>query len=328
MHRLLLALLLMLAGAAQAADWKVTHVGTPGRVIAIATVNGEVRVDAGWLWYVLAAKDKSVTLRFVDQMTWPKVPEGALPDGHLATGKRDIARAWLAEPTERYDHGVLGDKIEAGSVAIETSAGKRFTVKLKPDAVFEDLNVRLADLDGDGRDEVVVVKSYLKRGAALAVIAERRGNYEVVVETPPLGEPHRWLDPAGIADFTGDGKPTVALVRQPHVTGALELWGLRDGNLQKLADLPDFANHVAGSRDIDMSAVADFDGDGKPDLALPSFNRTRLRIMSFAPNAREIASVPLPAKAATNLALLPAGNGPPLIVLGLENGWLVTVGRE
>jgi hypothetical protein len=38
--------------------------------------------------------------------------------------------------------------------------------------------------------------------------------------------------------------------------------------------------------------------------------------------------VPLPAKAATNLALLPAGNGPPLIVLGLENGWLVTVGRE
>lgn len=327
MHRLLFALLLIATGDAQAADWKVTRIGTPGRVIALATVGGEVRADAGWLWYVLSAKDNTVALRFVDQMAWPRPPEGALPDGHLATGKRDIARAWLAEPTDRYDHGVLGDKIEAGSVTIETVAGKRFTVKLKPDAVFEDLNVRLADLDGDGRDEAVVVKSYLKRGSALAVIAERRGNYEVIAETPPLGQPNQWLDPAGIADFTGDGKPTIALVRQPHAVGALELWGLRDGNLQKLAELPDFTNHVAGSRDIDMSAVADFDGDGKPDLALPSFNRTRLRIVSFAPNARVIADVPLPAKAATNLALLPSGNGAPLIVLGLDDGSLVTVAR-
>src|SRR6185312_9128889 len=169
-------------------------------------------------------------------------------------------------------------------------------VKLKNDAVFEDLKVRLADLDGDGRDDIIVVKSYLKRGAALAIIGERRGNYDVIAESPPLGAAQLWLDPAGIADFTGSGKRSIALVREPHGAGVLELWGWRDGALHKIAEMPGFANHIAGSRDIDMSVVADFDGDGVVDLALPSRDRMQLRIVSFAPSPREIASVPLPAK--------------------------------
>ena len=226
---------------------------------------------------------------------------------------RDIARAWLAEPTTRYDHGVLGDKIEAGALVIESRDGKTHTLRLKRDAVFEDLEPRLVDLDGDGHDEIVVVKSYLKRGSALAVVALRKGRYEIVAETPPLGAPHRWLNPAGIADFTGDGKTDIALVRQPHVVGELELWRYADGNLRKTAALPGTANHIIGTRALHMSAVADFDGDGIMDIALPSLDRRHLRIVSFAPQAREIASIALPAKAVTNLALIadairPAGD--------------------
>ena len=209
----------------------------------------------------------------------------------------------------RYDHGILGDKIEAGGLVIETRDGKRRPVRLKDDAVFEDLEPRLADLDRDGHDEVIVVKSYLKRGSALAVIGERRGRYEIVAETPPLGGPHRWLDPAGIADFTGDGKLDIALVRQPHVVGALELWSWRDGTLRKIAEVADAANHIAGTRAIDMAATADFDGDGIADLAFPSLDRS-LRIVGFAPAAHEIANVPLPAKAVTNLGLVAESAGP------------------
>ena len=120
-----------------------------------------------------------------------------------------------------------------------------------------------------------MVKSYLKRGSSLAVIAERNGKYEIVAETPPLGAPHRWLNPAGIADFNGDGKTDIALVRQPHVVGALELWSWRDGHLRKAAELADVANHIAGTRALDMAAAADFDGDGIADLAVPSFDRSR-----------------------------------------------------
>ena len=133
---------------------------------------------------------------------------------------------------------------------IETRDGKRQTVRLKDDAVFEDLEPRLADLDRDGHDEIIVVKSYLKRGSALAVIAERRGKYEIVAETPPLGAAHRWLDPAGIADFNGDGKTDIALVRQPHVIGALELWSWRDGALAQDRRAPRYRqSHRRHARD-------------------------------------------------------------------------------
>ena len=331
MRRLLLAssIALLSLGTARAADWRLTTVDAPARVLAVETVAGGVRVDAGGLWYQVVAKDGGFGLTFIDKPKAAPLPEGALPDGHVATGTHDIARAWLAEPTPRYDHGILGDKIEAGSLVVETRDGKRHVVRLKDDAVFEDLEPRLADLNGDGHDEIIVVKSYLKRGSALAVIGERKGKYEIVAETPPLGAPHRWLDPAGIADFTGDGKPSIALVRQPHVIGMLELWRFSDGSLHKTAEMPDTANHIAGTRAIDMAATADFDGDGVADLALPSLDRTHLRIVSFkgkppADKPHEIASVPLPAKAATDFGLIGmAAGAPPAIAFGLADGTLV-----
>jgi hypothetical protein len=326
MLRVVFALaVLALTCAAHAGEWRASRVNAPARVSAIETDGGQVRVNAGGLWYKIVMTGDKVSLVFIDTPAQPKLPEGALPDSRVATGTRDIARAWLAEPTTRYDHGILGDKIEAGSLVIETRDGQQHTVRLRDDAVFEDLEPRLADLNRDGHDEVVVVKSYLKRGSALAVIGLRKGKYEILAETPPLGAPHRWLDPAGIANFTGDGKIGIALVRQPHVTGELELWGWRDGDLHKIAMLPDTANHIAGTRAIDMTAVADFDGDKIPDIAIPSLDRGRLRIVSFAPDPRGIASVALPAKAVTNLGLLAESAGPPAIAVGLADGTLAIV---
>jgi FG-GAP-like repeat len=313
------------ASAAQAAEWRVQQIDAPARVFGLQTVDGQVRINAGGLWYRVVLDGGKVSLQFIDAPAKPKLPEGALPDGHVAIGKGDITRAWLAEPTTRYDHGILGDKNEAGSLIIETSDSKRHVVRLGADAVFEDLEPRIVDLDGNGRDEIVVVKSYLKSGSCLAVIGERKGKYEILAETPPLGAPHRWLDPAGIADFNGDGKTDIALVREPHVVGALELWTWSGGALHKSAELSDVANHIAGSRQIDMSAVADFDGDNIADIAVPSFDRSRLRIVSFAPEAREIASVPLPAKAATNLGLVRSNAALPAIALGLADGTLALI---
>lgn len=319
----------LIAGGPAAADWHVQRIDAPARVSALETAGGQVRIQAGGLWYAITRKNGRLKLAFVDGVAHVKLPPAALPDGRIAIGTRDIIRAWLAEPTGRYDHGVLGDAIEAGRVVIETRDRKQHTVQLGDDAVFEDLSPRIADLNGDGRDEVIVVKSYLKRGSALAVIGEVRGRYRIVAETSPLGRPHRWLDPAGIADFTGDGRTSVALVRQPHVIGQLELWHWQDGRMHKGAEMEGFANHIIGTRAIGMSAVADFDSDGVVDLALPSLDRNRLRIVSFAPGGkpREIASIALPAKAVTNFALLAGGAGKPLIALALADGSLVVVGE-
>jgi hypothetical protein len=323
MRRALLLTLSILAGstaAAQAAEWRLQKIDTPARVLAIGNDAGTVQINAGGLWYGLALSGEQPALAFIDRPAETEHPDGALPDARIVSGTRDIARAWLADPTTRYAHGVLGDKLEAGSLVIEMRDGTRQAVKLKEDAVFEDLEPRLADLDGDGRDEVVVVKSYLKRGAALAVVAARKGHYEIVAETPPLGSPNRWLDPAGIADFNGDGKTDIALVRQPHVVGMLELWTYADGKLRKTAEMTDTSNHIIGTRAIDMSAVADFDGDGVADLALPSLDRSRLRLIAFTPQPREIAAMKLPAKAVTDFGLVAKAPGGPAVALGRGDG--------
>lgn len=326
----LLACLVVSLGSAgaHAAEWRAQRVDTPARVTAIETVGGEARINAGGLWYRVTLSGAQATLAFVDAPARPRQPDGALADGRVVTGSHDIARVWLIEPTTRYDHGILGDKIEAGALAIEARDGKLHTVRLKDDAVFEDLEPRLADLNGDGHDEIIVVKSYLARGSSLAVIAQRKGKYEIVAETPPLGGPHRWLNPAGIGDFNGDGKTDIALVRQPHVIGELELWTFADGRLRKTASLPDTTNHIAGTRALHMSATADFDGDGIPDFALPSLSRTHLRIVSFAPAARDIASIALPAKAVTNIALVAEKSGPPALAAGLADGSLVVIRKN
>jgi hypothetical protein len=311
---------------AAAAEWTLQIIPAAGPVKAIETVDNAAAIAIGSGWYRVQADGNRMRLVATATPARHPLPAGALPDGRLAAGHRTIARAWLAEPTRRYDHGVLGDAIEAASLVVERRDGQRDTVRLGADAVFEDLSPRIADL-GDGGEKLVVVKSYLKRGSALAVIGERNGRFAVLAETPPIGTAHRWLNPAGIADFDGDGTVDIALVRMPHALGRLELWSWRQGGLHKTMEPSNVSNHFIGSRALHMSAVADFDGDSHPDLAIPSFSRRELRIVAFAPRLREIARLPLPARAVSDFALIKDSAGHPAVLLALENGALVLVRR-
>ncbi len=99
---------------------------------------------------------------------------GSLTDHRVAHGTGVIAEAWLADPTTRYRHFVSGSDYEAGSLVVRLKNGSLRKLVLPETSVFEDRQPRLADLDGDGVDEIVLVRSYLDRGAALAVVCRRR----------------------------------------------------------------------------------------------------------------------------------------------------------
>ena len=56
-----------------------------------------------------------------------------------------------------------------------------------------------------------------------------------------------------------------------------------------------FFNHAIGSPELRLSAVADANGDGRVDLALPRADRLGLKIITLADgDIRAIAAVPLP----------------------------------
>ncbi len=156
-----------------------------------------------------------------------------------------ILSAEYAAPTDRYAHGVLGDAVEWGALEITTDAGLRvFT--LPQDRVFEDVAPRLADLDGDGTAELIVVETLAPEGAQLAVYDETGK----IAATPHIGRTNRWLAPIGAADLDGDGAIEVAYIDRPHLAKTLRVWRFVDGALTPVADLPGLTNHRIGERDI------------------------------------------------------------------------------
>ena len=231
-------------------------------------------------------------------------PADAVPDTRAVRGNRDIALAWLADPTGRYQHGALGDFIEASTLKVRLRDGTELRYPLVDDSVFEDLEPRLVDLDGDGRDEVLVVRSSPQAGAALAVFGVRDGRLVKLAEAAPIGRGNRWLNPVGVADLDGDGVPEIAVVLTPHIGGTLVVYHYSGSALIERARLPGFSNHVLGSLELAMAAILDANSDGQPDLILPSADRRTLRAIAFgAGGLREIATVSLPAPAQGNFTV-------------------------
>lgn len=208
-------------------------------------------------------------------------PADALPDSHPALGRGRIAEAWLVVPTERYDHGVLGDAIEAGGLLVRLKDGGERRLLLPETEVFEDLFPRLADLDRDGADEIIVVRSSLQGGAVLTVYGLVGDELQLVAEGPANLSAHRWLNPVGAADFDGDGVTEVAYVETPHIGGILRILSLQDGRLVEEASMAGYSNHRIGSRELGLSAILDFDEDGLPEILLPSARRRSLRVLRY-----------------------------------------------
>jgi len=293
--RLVFVALMLSAGNVFAAQWQLQTLDPGFFVAQITGQNGRVfaRNQKGG-WQQIQVSENGVSAS-PGQPARAPLPQGALPDGIVATGGGDIRLAWLAGATGRYPHGVLGDAIEAGELVVETKGGQRLSYKLDAQSVFEDLAPRLADLGAGNKDRVLVVRSTLEAGGALAIFGVTDGALQLIAQTPAIGQANRWLNPAGVADFDGDGNIEIAIVVTPHIGGILQLWRLTGDRLTKVHQSLGYSNHAIGSRILELSAVGDFNG-GVADLALPSADRSGLRIVTFNGPSAEMAEISVPAE--------------------------------
>ena len=224
-----------------------------------------------------------------------------LPHSRLVQGKQDIKKAWLAGPTNRYKHGVLGDDLEASRLVVELSGGDTVGFELPLSRVFEDLQPRLRDLDGDNNDEILVVESDVDLGAALAIYSVVNRRIIRRTMTPFLGQPYRWLNPVGAGDFDFDGQLDLAIIVTPHIGGILRLYHFTEPTLSQFDQISGVSTHQIGSTELGLGQVVTFRqrGDG---LLLPNQSRRALILYQWSPNGvDELTRVNLPAPISSSL---------------------------
>lgn len=189
---------------------------------------------------------------------------------------RIITAAELSLPTDRYDHAVLGDGVEWGGLDLTITDGgqtKTLRITLPKSRVFEDITARVADVTGDGAPEVIVVETDIATGGSLAIY----GPQGKIAATPYIGQTHRWLAPAAIADFDGDGIQDIAYVDRPHLLRELVFVRLTGAALQEFARVPGLTNHRIGDKTI--TSTTRNCGTG-PEVLLPSADWSRLMVAS------------------------------------------------
>lgn len=314
---LLVPALFALLSASDTLAQAVQRIEVPAPIERVVTANGSAYAVAGGQFLALVPCDSAVQLclKPAASPTEPgPAPAGALPDGRVATiPSGDIRRAWYARPTGRYSHGALGDRIEAGSLVAETADGALLEAVLPEEQVFEDITPRIADLDGDGKNELIAIRSSNTGGAAVAIYGLVGGELALRGAGSENGRANRWLNIAGFLPGPDDGL-TIYGVRTPHIGGRLFSLEYRDGTVIETNDIAtDISNHVIGSRELGLSAVGAF--DGRLELIVPSQDRKSLRFP-----LSERADIVLPAAIDKAIALVDGQ-----IITATEDGVLILV---
>lgn len=232
--------------------------------------------------------------------------DGRGDGGHIAV---------LAGPNgTRYDHGVLGDAIEATRVLWLERHGLEVLREqsLPAPHVFEDIAPRPVQLPsaraGVG---LVTVRSGPDGGQLALVTADpaRPNGLRMAALGDTVGGFHRWLAP------TTDGRHLVA-VHTPHIGGVLNVYQHEGERLTRRRLVGDVSTHRIGTRETDLAAWL------QGLLVLPSQDGRRLRRLNPAADWTELSAVPLPGRVSATTTLTDSG----ALALLLDDGQVVQAG--
>lgn len=208
-------------------------------------------------------------------------PKRLLRSSTVTNSNKNIKHAWLFRQTLDYDHEILGDAIEAKSISVILKDDNKSTVTLDENHVFEDLKIRLYDIDEDGDDELFVIKTHLNNGASLAVYKIMGNSIHQIATSGYLNRSFRWLNVVGFGDFDGNGIKNIAIVKTPHIGGFLTVYEYINGQMKEKYKRYGFTNHFIGSTELDMSAVSDMNDDNIDEMILLEMNKKDIKILNY-----------------------------------------------
>lgn len=301
---------------------------------AAADEDGAVAVvwgDAGGAALSLVGGKLTTTLigaEAIEGLSASETPRGALPGSRralLGPASAHFTKAGGPTSLTIRERQPVAISAEPRAVPIATS-----TVSAGPDAVFAPRRLHAARIDG--RPVFLAVTVDASGGSALALIGrperDASGAWDVLARSPTQAHEAgaQPIKPAGIADFSGTGRPQIAVVRAPDGAGLLQIWAYDAGALTLLREAPGYTDLSPGEGEADLAALVDLDRDGVPELALPVADRSALAILSLKNGIREQARIPLPTLAAFGVAVL--GQGPETrLLVGLADGRVALVSQ-
>ena len=230
----------------------------------------------------------------------------ALPDSHISQDEHQRLLI-LSDPSDQYQHGILGDVLEASSVTIvqlsdQPTVINKFSVPA--DWVIESILPIWSDWDGDGEREIVLTLSNSTSGSKL-VLYDENGN--VLAESLPIGKGFRWRHALDIASFGENGQRLLVDVKTPHIGGVVSFYSWDKGKkvLKTEATLPGYSTHDIGSRTMQMYTLVKDEQNEQVLLILPSQSKTELAALRFVSGViHEEWSIPIGGKLSGNLELI------------------------
>ena len=274
--------------------------------------------DSGRLSFIESGGDLVI---WQDGAESGRLPIDALPDARLLVD--DQGRVLLlTQPSTRYPHGIAGDTLEATTITLVATEPKLkvlTTIPIPGQTVVEGVSPIWTDLNGDGRQEIIVTQSGAEQGAQVVVYS---GSGERIASGPAVGRGNRWRHQLAVGPFGAEGETELVEVLTPHIGGVAGFYRFNGDSLDLLVQQDGVTSHPLGTRNLDMGLAGDLDGDGQPELVV--FNQRFSDVTALRRTKSSVETAwqrPVGGKAATNLAAVDFGDEI-MLGVGREDGVL------
>jgi hypothetical protein len=264
--------------------------------------------------------DGSLLVQGVEEENLPK---NILTDSRIITDEKGYLYL-LTDPTDKYAHGILGDKYEASSITIlDSKDGYKIIneISMVPGNVIESLYPIVLDIDDDGKNEIIVTVSNKDDGSRI-VVFDLDGN--LVMEGISVGKGMRWRHQLAVGPFSPEKELELVDVLTPHIGGVVDFYrfNAKEG-LGIISSIEGYSSHKIGSRNLDTVLAGDFDEDGQFEIIVPRQDFLGLGVIKHTKKGAVVLfELETGARISTNIASAADSSGGLLVGIGLESGIL------